>query len=216
MQEIRTAYTLEELQEVQDILQAEDIYCQVYQNISGYETIYNSNPIGVSYKISVEENDAQRAFEILAQHYGNIDENNENFLSQMDTDDLVEMLAHPQKYNANDCRTAQKLILERGISSNELESKIAQMVQNENTPKQVNTFVLLAGYAFAFFGGIFGMAIGWYLYFSKNRHTQTRQKYFAHDQYSRNHGLIILVIGIIALVLLYFFQVSLIDIGTYI
>ena len=215
MQEIRTAFTLEELQEVQDLLQAEGIYCQVYQNVSGYETIYNSNPTGVTYKISVPDSEAPKAFEILEKHYGN-EEDTEGFLRQMDTEDLIEIVTNPQKYSPNDSVIAKKLILDRGISSSQLESKIAQMVQNENAPKQVNTFVLLAGYVFAFFGGIFGMAIGWYLYFSKNRHTQTRQKYFAHDQYSRNHGLIILVIGILALVLLYFFQVSLIDIGAYI
>ena len=203
MQEIRTAFTLEELQEVQDLLKSEGIYCQVYQNVSGYETIYTVNPTGVSYKISVDENDAQRAFEILAQYYGNVDENNESFLSQMDTDDLVEMLAHPQKYNANDCSIAQKLIIERGISSGELEKKVAKIIRDENTPQRVKTTVLIAGYAFAVVGGFFGFALGWYLYFSKAKHTQTGKKYFAHDKYSRNHGIAIIVIGAIISTIFY-------------
>lgn len=213
MKEIRTAFTLEELQEVQDLLQSEGIYCQVYQNVSGYETIYNSNPIGVSYKISVPDSEAQRAFEILEKNYGN-EEDEESFLRQMDTVDLLEILAHPQKYSTNDYSIAQKLILERGISSNELEKKTTKIIKDENTPQRVKTIVLLAGYIFAVISGILGFAIGWYLYFSKTKHTQTGKKYFAHDKYSRRHGLLILVIGFIALILLIFFQFSLIKAGS--
>jgi hypothetical protein len=69
------------------------------------------------------------------------------------------------------------------------------------SPEQpASNLLIVAGFIFAFLGGLFGIIIGAYLKFGKFK-GENGEQYFRYDEASRQKGMYMLIIAVIALVL---------------
>ena len=65
--------------------------------------------------------------------------------------------------------------------------------------KPAGTGLIVAGYIFAFLGGLIGIAIGATLKMGKVK-DESGNKVFTYDEKSRQHGLYMLIIGVVAMI----------------
>jgi hypothetical protein len=196
MKEIRTIYSPEERQEVERLLLANGIEYSIIEGGKAYENAYTANPTSKHYIIMVEEAIAPQALEVLNAYFDADDDSN-SILHQFDDVDLIEIQANYKNYSATKVAKAKAILLERGFSEDEIERRVRRIISEENQPQRASNWAIIGGYAFAICGWILGFAIGWFLYFSKTRHTVTGEVYYAHDEYSRKQGRNMLVFGVL-------------------
>lgn len=199
MQEIRTAYTLDELKEVLDLLEKEGIVYEAKEKTFLYENVYTNNPTNKKYVVLVNNEDAQRSLDLLNTYYSSF-EDDTTFLQKLDNGELIEMLAYPKQYSDFEVTEAKKIILSRGLSEAEINSLIETKIAKDNMPQPAKTGVIVAGYIFAIGGVFIGVVIAWYLIAAKATHTVTGEKYYAHTAATRFQGKMIMVVALLAFI----------------
>jgi len=206
MQVVRTLFNLEELQEITSLLEENEIAYTVEEDNRGFENIYTSNPEYQTYKLLVEDNIAEKTFEIINNYYnaGSSVSDDENYLKEYEDDELVEIMVYPQQYSYSNQQAAKKILLER-YSEQKIQELIDKKIKADNTPLRVSIAMLIGLYCFGMIGSILGCVAGLYLANLKVRHTVTKEKYYAHDKYTRRHGWILFVVSLLSLPALFAF-----------
>jgi hypothetical protein len=194
MKEIRTTYTFEEREEVENLLIANNIEYKVVDDRKLYENAYTINPTNTHYVIMVEDAIAQHALEVLNTYYDATDDA-DSILQQFDDRDLIEILAYHNNYSATKVARATAILIKRGFIGEDMATLVKQKIDADNQPQRAKSSAIVAGYLFTITGWLLGFAIGWFLYFSKAKHTITGEKYYAHDAHSRKEGRNILIFG---------------------
>jgi len=198
MKEVRTAFSLEEAEEIKSLLEESNIDFDLKEYVQGFDTIYSTNPAVKTYKIFVADNEAETAMNLLNYHYDGFDA--DTILVEYDTPDLIEIITYPETHGQVKVVKAQSILLTRGLTETEIQAKITDKLTLDNTPARADGYVVLAGYLLALVTGLLGFFIGWFLFLSKARHTKTGEKYFAHEKNTRNHGIYILALSIITFI----------------
>jgi len=124
----------------------------------------------------------------------------EYYLFSFSEEELFDILMKPDEWNSFDVTLASQLLQQRGrdISPDTMrllrQNRIAELAR----PETSNRSWILAGYLFALMGGVFGLCIGWHLYFHRKRLPDGRSV-MAFSEPDRRHGLRILVLGVLGL-----------------
>jgi len=135
---------------------------------------------------------------------------NANALSQVDAthylfkfsdEELFDIVMKPDEWSALDVTLATQLLRQRGrdLSADTLrllrQHRVAELAQ----PDQEHRAWVAGGYIMALLGGLFGVMIGYQLYFHRKQLPDGRRVY-AYSAADRVHGLRILVLAAVSLV----------------
>jgi hypothetical protein len=126
---------------------------------------------------------------------------NDYYLFYFGIPELYEIIDHFDEWNETDYLLAQKILKSKGekISDEEIKKRKNTRIEELKKPEKAGIQWLMLGYLSAIFGGILGIFIGYYLSQFKKR-IPNGEKVFAYDNYSRNSGKIMFVIGIVSTV----------------
>lgn len=123
-----------------------------------------------------------------------------HYLFSFPDEELFDLLLKPDEWSSLDVVLASQLLRQRGrdISPDTLrllrQHRVAELAQ----PDQDHRAWILGGYLTALLGGLFGVMIGYQLYFHRKQLPDGRRVY-AYSAADRVHGLRILVLGIVGL-----------------
>ena len=124
----------------------------------------------------------------------------EYYLFSFTDEELFAIIEKKDEWNEFDYILAQKLLKDRGkeISLENLnlirKKRMASLSQHKPTPQAL----IIAAYFFAFLGGIIGIVLGLQLLWDSKK-LPDGQKMYSYELSVRNHGKIIVLIGIIIL-----------------
>ncbi|MBN4070896.1 hypothetical protein JYT72_00170 [Crocinitomix catalasitica] len=123
--------------------------------------------------------------------------------------ELVEILEKPDEWSVFDFVLAKKLLRDRGQEVN-LE-KITELNQKRmeelETGRIAGGAYLFFGYLFAFAGGLFGIAMGYFLYKQKTNLPDGRKSWTYHEA-SRAHGKNMFFIGIVLFIIFVLYRTA--------
>lgn len=123
-----------------------------------------------------------------------------HYLFSFSDEELFDLLVKPDEWSSFDVTLAGQLLRQRGrdISPDTLrllrQHRVAELAQ----PDQDHRAWVAGGYISALLGGLFGLMIGYQLYFHRKQLPDGRRVY-AYSATDRVHGLRILVLGAVSL-----------------
>lgn len=170
------------------------------QNLNSVYT--GTSPFDARFHVKLKGDDFERADAVLLQ------EANQT-LTQMETDhylyqftdhELYEILSKPDEWNELDYKLAIKILMERGkeVDQQTIEKLKAARIERLARPEEGGNTWILIGYISALMGGALGVFIGWHLStFKKTLPDGRRMRGYTPS--ARQHGTIILIIGIVML-----------------
>lgn len=126
----------------------------------------------------------------------------DHYLHQFNDQELMEILLKPDEWSAEDAVMAQTLLRQRGkpVSPDAIEviraSRAEQLREKDPSPRGY----IIAGYVFAFIGGLIGLVIGWHINTSK-RTLPNGERVPVYASQDRKHGARIFIIGVVAFVI---------------
>jgi hypothetical protein len=123
------------------------------------------------------------------------------YLFSFTDEELVDILRHPDEWSPQDYHIALLILEERGITftKNELADYRKERIRVLARPEKLHKRLLYAGYAFAFFGGVFGVITGLCLWQTKKT-LPNGEKEYVFDYESRGHGKLMILFSVIMLV----------------
>lgn len=157
-------------------------------------------PIAPEYIIKVPSDKYSQVHEILnelaAGQMSDIDR--DHYLFDFSDQELYDILAKPDEWSAFDYHLAKKILQERGkqIDKTLLDSLRKARIEAIAEPEEERKGTIWIGYLSALLGGIIGIAIGWNLISSKKM-LPTGGQVYTYQKSDRNHGLRILLLGIV-------------------
>lgn len=124
----------------------------------------------------------------------------DHYLFSFTDEELFDMLVKPDEWSALDVALAGQLLRQRGrdISPDTLRLLRQHRVAELTQPDQDHRAWVAGGYIMALLGGLFGVMIGYQLYFHRKQLPDGRRVY-AYSATDRVHGLRILVLGVVGL-----------------
>lgn len=167
-----------------------------------FDPSFANNRLISKFIVKVRLADFERGTQVLATL-------NERALSQVDPkhylfsfsdEELFDLLVKPDEWSSLDVTLAGQLLRQRGrdISPDTLrllrQHRVAELAQ----PEKEHHVWVAAGYISALLGGLFGLMIGYQLYFHRKQLPDGRRVY-AYSATERVHGLRILVLAAVSL-----------------
>lgn len=170
-----------------------------------------NNEMDRNYVVKIHPEDFGRANQALTEEYQSELEfvEPDHYLFKFTNEELLDLLAKPDEWNAFDYQLAQKILVGRGVNISA--EKIAELNQDRmeelQQPEQPQTIWIILGYIMAVLGGLLGLLIGWHLS-SYQKTLPNGQKVFGYSENDRAHGKRIFYIGIVGLLLAIYFRIS--------
>lgn len=114
-------------------------------------------------------------------------------------EELIEIVTKKEEWNKFDYLLAQKILKERGKEINPELLKIInkQRIESLSVQEESPTWLILIGYASAFFAGFLGIFVGAYLMYYKKA-LPNGDRIYGFTKKDRSHGQSILIISAIA------------------
>lgn len=173
-------------------------------NSSSLDASFGGGGFTNEYAVKILQTDFEKANRVLI-------EDSIADLSKIDSDyylftftdqELRDIVAHPDEWNAFDFMLARKLLKERGqeVNETELAALKQQRIAELSRPEPRQTSAIIAGYIMAFLGGLLGIIIGGYL-FSHKKTLPNGQRISVYSEADRADGKRIFYIGIFFAVL---------------
>ena len=189
-------------------LKDNNIPYEVEDSSNFYDPSMANNTVLRRISIKIISKDFTKAQELLDNYY-------ESILDKMPTDyylftfsdkELMEILIKPDEWGDLDYQLSQKILKDRGINIDKNNVALMKQVRNDelSKPETLNKYIVILGYVSAFLGGLFGIAIGLYLNFSK-RTIPDGRSVFTYSLDQRKQGKNIIIISIIFFII-YFIQ----------
>jgi len=161
---------------------------------------YNGNTR--SFAVKIKSADFELANELLKENANESlgDVEKDYYLFAFTDDELTDVVTKADEWNAFDVQLARKLLAERGkaISDDELEAIEEKRIEELKVPEPPQTSWIIIGYIVAFFGGLFGIFIGWHL-FTYKKTLPDGERVFDYNERDRKHGKRIFYISIVVL-----------------
>lgn len=192
MKHLTTAYKQEERSEILDILNNHGIETLVKEDFTEADEL--------CYLILVDEENIEQGQQLLADFLPEPVEPEPPDYDEWEEEELVEELV----YNESD-NEARKNIREalnkKGVSDEEITEKITEEIKEGYTPVREEASDIFFGYLSAIGAGAGAIKTG-YSYISKKAiHPVTKKQFYYFDEYTRTHGKIMLVLGLVVLAL---------------
>ena len=111
-------------------------------------------------------------------------------------EELIEMVTKKEEWNKFDYLLALKILKQRGKEINPELLKVInkQRIESLSTQEESPTWLIIIGYASAFFAGFLGVFIGGYLMYYKKA-LPNGDKIYGFERKDRNHGQNILILS---------------------
>jgi len=161
-----------------------------------------NNNFNHEYVIKLQKNDfvaANRIQEEIAElQIKNVDPS--HYLFDFSIDELKNVVKEKDSWSSFDVSLAKKILKDRGfeLTSDELSKMQTQRIQQLSEPDKRQSLWVILGYISAFFGGAFGIFIGWHL-MNHKRILPNGEQVYDYSEIDRKHGKIIMYLGSIVL-----------------
>lgn len=174
---------------------------EYHQSLDG--VYIGTNPFDAKFHINIKGDDFQKADAVLLKEGDQTLEQvgSDHYLFQFTDQELYDVVSKPDEWNELDYKLAAKILRERGrdVSDATIEKLKEERIKTLAKPESGGAVWIIIGYLSAFIGGALGIFIGWHLSsFKKTLPDGRRVK--AYTPSARQHGSIILMIGIVAFI----------------
>jgi hypothetical protein len=188
-------------QQLEQLLIDNKIQCLLVDNSSRLGAAF-SGDLQKEYEIQIQQEDFVKAQQLLEQQAESlIDEVPEDYyLLTFTNNELYDVLVKRDEWSEFDYILAKHLLEERGRTINEDDVlKIRrQRLLELATPEKNHKGWIIAGYIFAFLGGLFGVTTG-YVLMTAQKSLPDGSKVYTYTSSDRAHGKTIFVLGLIVL-----------------
>jgi hypothetical protein len=190
-------------QELINKLTEKGIPVEIEDSNKFFDPTFAANALTREIRINLRPQDFETAQKLLAHHYkeqvNSIDK--DYYLFEFSDQELTEIIMKPDEWGDFDYQLAQKILGDRG---KEIKPEVAELLRKQRNddlsrPETSSRYIVYAGYASAFLGGLFGLLIGWHLSYSKKVLPDGRSV-FRYTENERNHGTRILLIGCVSVI----------------
>jgi len=198
---------------------AEDVANTLKQNDVHYELKSFAPKIDVAtmtsaplrYAIMAYGDDFNRINKLLEESAANDIEKigKDYYLFAFTNEELLDVIEKADEWSAFDVMLAQKILKDKGqeISMEKMENIQQERIEElkKTEPSQKN--VIIAGYVFAFLGGLIGVFIGQYLA-GYRKTLPNGEVVLAHSDSDRRHGKYIMTLGTVMLLVVCFLKLT--------
>ena len=198
----RTAPSMEEADEIAVLLKKEGIESEIIELHEHIDSAFLQERLENDIEIHIREEDLKKAEKMVAQLADtllkNVDE--EHYLFSYSNEELMDILVKKNEWSEYDIALTRKILVDRNVKvdTDAISEQREERLDTLAKPEGGQAGWIIAGYLFAFLGGILGLVIGSVLWQSKKRLPNGR-KTFAYDEYTRKHGGLIVLISAIIL-----------------
>lgn len=169
-----------------------------------FDVSFANNETDKTYLVKLKSIDFKRVDDILTELSTNqiIDADPDHYLFDFSNEELKELLLKSDEWSKYDFLLAQKILKDRGqtIDDSNLALLKNQRIEELAKPEKSQRLSVIAGYVFAFFGGLIGIFIGVHLYSHKKTLPNGERVYSYSDQ-DRKQGKIIFSISVISAII---------------
>jgi hypothetical protein len=182
-----------------------------FDDTGNFDPAFSNNELNKDCRIKIRSQDFQKADSILMDIYSRqIDEAPADYyLFKFTDDELMDLIEKRDEWSKYDYLLALKILKQHGkeVTREKSEALKVNRYKELSKKKTAGTPILTLGYATAFFGGLAGIVIAYYLITAK-KILPDGKVINVFDSSVRQHGKRILVIGTIALVLSFIYIVK--------
>jgi len=201
----RTFPSLIQAKELETLLNKNNIKTILADNIAPVDVTFSGSTLLNKYEIKINSQDFEKAEIILDKDAEKIldDITPDYYLLSFTNEELYDVLLKSDEWNAFDFKLAQKILTNRGktIDPDMLASLKKQRLQTLAKPEENQKPWIIAGYISSFLGGGLGIIIGYSIWTSKKT-LPNGERIYSYNSTDREHGKIILIIGLIIFPLL--------------
>jgi hypothetical protein len=202
-----------------DLALAEDIASTLKQNNIPYELktfapkidIANMTSAAKQYAIMAFGDDFNRINKLLGESVANDIEKigKDYYLFAFTNEELLDVIRKADEWSDFDVMLAKKILNDRGqeISEKKMETIQQERIEELKKPEPSQKNVIIAGYIFAFLGGLIGVFIGQYLA-GYRKTLPNGEVVLAHSESDRKHGKYIMTIGTVMLIVVCFLKLT--------
>ncbi|MBS1632914.1 MAG: hypothetical protein JST10_10120 [Bacteroidetes bacterium] len=190
--------------ELTELLKENNIDFLFEDNSTSFDPSFANNQINKEFRVKLKKQNFDKADKIMlsisATQLDNIDK--DYYLFEFKDEELIEVLTKSDEWSKFDYLLAQKILKERGQEVNEkfLETLRKQRIEELAKPEENQKTWIIAGYVFAFLGGLLGLFIGWHL-LSHKKTLPNGERVYGYSVEDRKHGNRILIMGIVFLII---------------
>jgi hypothetical protein len=189
--------------ELAGLLKEHGIEAVIADTSGGFEPTFANNPLAKEYRIKIKKENFEAANKLLlqisAEQIGNVDK--DHYLFGFSDEELQEIVAKPDEWSQFDFLLAQKILKERGkeVKPENIEKIKKERLMELSKPDSNEAGWIIAGYIFAFLGGLLGIFIGHHLRYHKKT-LPNGERVYAYSAGDRRNGYNIFIIGIVCFV----------------
>ena len=190
---------LSQANELTDLLKQNNIEFVVEDYSISFDPSFANNETDREYRIKIKKEDFEVADQLVnkitAEEIKSVDE--DYYLYEFTDQELIEVVVKSEEWSRFDYLLAQKLLKERGkeINKDLLDGLKHQRIEDLAKPEESQKIWIIAGYIFAFLGGLLGIFIGWHL-LSHKKTLPNGDRVHGYSTDDRKHGNRILIIAI--------------------
>jgi len=196
--------------EVSEILTENGVEWEIEDASAVFDASFANNAFDKEFRIKIKKEDFERAdqlfLDLSAAELENIDK--DYYLLEFTNEELRDLLSKSDEWSKFDYLLAQKLLKDRGegMAEEELMSLKEERITELSKPEKSQRGWIIAGYIFAFGGGILGLLIGWNLR-SHKKTLPNGERVYSYSEEDRKSGKSILIIAIVFFTLSVLFQI---------
>jgi hypothetical protein len=187
------------------ILTEHGIGAEMGEDPESLDSLYvGHRPFDAKFHVKIKSEDFERADAVVLREsdkeLGQIGD--DHYLFQFTDQELYEILSKPDEWSELDYRLAAKILKDRGKEAGQetLSELKKQRLQALAQPDDSHAIWIVIGYIAAMLGGLLGILIGWHLSTYKKT-LPDGQRINGYSPAARQHGNVILLIGIVMLVI---------------
>ncbi len=187
------------------ILTKHAIPFKVEDTSKNFDASFSLNTAGKSFIIYLMQIDFEKANSILESDL-TLDKSEitqDHFLFSFADTELIDVLKNPEEWHPLDVKLAQEILNDRGVSipTEAIEISKKEKALEKNKPEKSGSTTLLIGYVFSLTGGLIGLAIAFFLIFSKKT-LPNGEKIYTYVKSDRKHGYNMISLSLLIVVVL--------------
>ena len=180
------------------ILEENHITYELANNSSQLDSSFGGDINTKQFELKIQKEDFEVVEKLEEELVKNDVENvaEDYHLFDFSDDELIEIVMKKEEWNKFDYLLALKILKQRGKEINPELLKVInkQRIESLSTQEESPTWLIIIGYASAFFAGFLGVFIGGYLMYYKKA-LPNGDKIYGFERKDRNHGQNILILS---------------------
>ena len=208
MQEFKTYMSLTDAvttDGITAILTKHAIPFKVEDTSKNFDASFSLNTAGKSFIIYLMQNDFEKANSVIESDLTLVKSEipEDHFLYSFADTELIDVLKNPEEWHPLDVKLAQEILNDRGVSipTEAIELSKKEKALEKNKPEKSGSTTLLIGYVFSLTGGLIGLAIAFFLIFSKKT-LPNGEKIYTYVKSDRKHGYNMISLSLLIVVVL--------------